>query len=85
LQPTEEIAGSSTDEVAENGDNDTVMPSLSMYGLSDQQTKLLELAIANAASAAQAQAEAEAALEEEEDYFQDDEDYDQSDGEANVD
>jgi hypothetical protein len=85
LQPTEEIAGSSTDEVAENGDNDTVMPSLSMYGLSDEQTKLLELAIANAASAAQAQAEAEAALEEEEDYFQDDEDYDQSDGEANVD
>lgn len=85
LQSTDEIAGSSTDEVAKNGDNDTVVPSLSMYGLSDEQTKLLELAIANAASAAQAQAEAEAALEEEEDDYQDDEDYDQSDGEANVD
>lgn len=35
-----------------------------MYGLTDEQTKLLELAIANAASAAQAQAEAEAAREE---------------------
>jgi hypothetical protein len=41
--------------------------SLSMYGLSDEQTKLLEEAIALAAAAAQAQAEAEAALEEEED------------------
>ena len=38
--------------------------SLSRYGLSEEQTKMLELAIANAASAAQAQAEAEAALEE---------------------
>ncbi|XP_006460722.1 hypothetical protein AGABI2DRAFT_192334 [Agaricus bisporus var. bisporus H97] len=43
-----------------------IIPSLSMYGLSDEQAKMLELAIANAASAAQAQAEAEAALEEEE-------------------
>lgn len=43
-----------------------IMPSLSMYGLSDEQAKMLELAIASAASAAQAQAEAEAALEEEE-------------------
>lgn len=42
-----------------------IMPSLSMYGLSDEQAKMLELAIASAASAAQAQAEAEAALEEE--------------------
>ncbi|KXN90954.1 Transcriptional regulator prz1 [Leucoagaricus sp. SymC.cos] len=42
------------------------MPSLSMYGLSDEQAKMLELAVASAASAAQAQAEAEAALEEEE-------------------
>ncbi|KAJ7092009.1 hypothetical protein B0H15DRAFT_1021326 [Mycena belliarum] len=40
--------------------------SLSMYGLSDEQTKQLEEAIANAASAAQAEAEAQAALEEEE-------------------
>ena len=44
----------------------SMMPSLSLYGLSDEQAKMLELAIANAASAAQAQAEAEAALEEEE-------------------
>jgi len=43
-----------------------IMPSLSLYGLSDEQAKMLELAIANAASAAQAQAEAEAALEAEE-------------------
>jgi hypothetical protein len=50
--------------------------SLSMYGLSDEQTHLLEIAIANAASAAQAQAEAEAALEEEEE-----EDYDPDDNE----
>ena len=42
------------------------VPSLSMYGLSNDQALLLEKAIANAASAAQAQAEAEAALEEEE-------------------
>ncbi|KAF8444983.1 hypothetical protein L210DRAFT_3531661 [Boletus edulis BED1] len=38
---------------------------LSLYGLSEEQTRLLEHAIANAASAAHAQAEAEAALEEE--------------------
>jgi hypothetical protein len=44
----------------------TATPSLSRYGLSEEQTKMLEQAIANAASAAQAQAEAEAALEEEE-------------------
>ena len=44
----------------------SIMPSLSLYGLSDEQAKMLEIAIANAASAAQAQAEAEAALEEEE-------------------
>ncbi|KAF8635244.1 hypothetical protein AX17_004017 [Amanita inopinata Kibby_2008] len=52
------------------------LPTLSMYGLSDEQTRLLEQAIANAASAAQAQAEAEAALEEEEDDYDQDEDYD---------
>ncbi|KAF5343996.1 hypothetical protein D9758_012885 [Tetrapyrgos nigripes] len=45
----------------------TPMPKLSMYGLSDEQTKLLEEAITSAALAAQAQAEAEAALEEEDD------------------
>ncbi|KAH7905964.1 hypothetical protein BJ138DRAFT_1163725 [Hygrophoropsis aurantiaca] len=48
-------------------------PSLSLYGLSDEQAKLLEQAIANAASAAQAQAEAEAAMEEEEEGYDDDE------------
>ncbi|KAF9232664.1 hypothetical protein BU15DRAFT_80968 [Melanogaster broomeanus] len=47
-------------------------PQLSLYGLSEEQTKLLEQAIANAASAAQAQAEAEAAMEEEEDDDDDD-------------
>ncbi|RDB25225.1 Transcriptional regulator prz1 [Hypsizygus marmoreus] len=58
-------------------------PSLSMYGLSDEQTKMLEEAIASAASAAQAQAEAEAALEEEEEDYNDDDDYDEeSDGHA---
>jgi len=46
----------------------SVVPSLSLYGLSDDQALMLEQAIANAASAAQAQAEAEAALEEEDDY-----------------
>ncbi|KAF8629836.1 hypothetical protein AX15_003202 [Amanita polypyramis BW_CC] len=59
------------------------LPTLSMYGLSDEQTRLLEEAIANAALAAQAQAEAEAALEEQdedEDYDQEDEDYDGSEG-----
>lgn len=53
------------------------VPALSMYGLSDEQTRLLEIAIANAASAAQALAEAEAALEEEEDGEEND--YDEDD------
>ena len=66
--------------LGENLENPIPFPSLSMYGLSDEQTHLLEIAIANAASAAQAQAEAEAALEEEEeeDYDQDDYDHDES-------
>jgi hypothetical protein len=54
-------------QVGVNPQGQQLLPSLSMYGLSDEQTRLLEVAIANAASAAQAQAEAEAALEEEED------------------
>lgn len=58
------------------------IPSLSMYGLSDEQTKMLEEAIANAAAAAQAQAEAEAALEEEEEYDEDQDDDDSEGGEA---
>ncbi|KAH9992209.1 hypothetical protein BJV74DRAFT_877912 [Russula compacta] len=41
-------------------------PGSSLYGLSPEQTQMLEQAIASAASAAQLQAEAEAALEEEE-------------------
>jgi hypothetical protein len=52
-------------------------PPLSLYGLSDEQARLLEQAIANAASAAQAQAEAEAALEEQEEDYE--EDYDELD------
>ena len=52
-------------------------PQLSLYGLSEEQTKLLEQAIANAASAAQAQAEAEAALEEDDE--EDDDDGEQHD------
>lgn len=46
--------------------------SIQLSWLSEEQTKLLEEAIAQAAAAAQAQAEAEAALEEEEDGFDDD-------------
>ena len=48
--------------------------SMSLSWLTDEQTKLLEQAIAQAASAAQAQAEAEAALEESEDDDDADED-----------
>lgn len=61
------------------------LPSLSMYGLSDEQTRLLELAIANAASAAQAQAEAEAALEEEENGEENDDEEDNDDSEMEQD
>lgn len=70
-------AGSSDLSLAEEGgvppSSSPSAPQLSLYGLSDEQKKLLEQAIANAASAAQAQAEAEAALEEDEDYDNDDE------------
>ncbi|KAH8096696.1 hypothetical protein BXZ70DRAFT_331285 [Cristinia sonorae] len=45
---------------------ETSMPAVGLSWLSEEQTKLLEQAIAQAASAAQAQAEAEAALEEDE-------------------
>jgi hypothetical protein len=58
-------------------------PMLSRYGLSEEQTAMLERAIANAASAAHAQAEAEAALEEEEEkgYDEDEEKvYDEKEG-----
>lgn len=72
-------------ETATSIDGPTAMapiPSLSMYGLSDDQTKMLEEAIANAAAAAQAQAEAEAALEEEEEYDEDQDDDDSDGGQA---
>ncbi|KAJ7782411.1 hypothetical protein DFH07DRAFT_728449 [Mycena maculata] len=52
----------------------TSAASLSTYGLSDEQTKLLEEAIINAASAAQAEAEAQAALEEQSESNEEDED-----------
>ncbi|KAI0067214.1 hypothetical protein BV25DRAFT_1867744 [Artomyces pyxidatus] len=55
--------------------------SLSLFGLSAEQAKMLEEAIANAASAAQLQAEAEAALEEEDDE-EEDEDDEEDDGDA---
>lgn len=81
---TEHISAAENNEgqpvpTGESTENQPPIPSLSMYGLSDEQTQLLEIAIANAASAAQAQAEAEAALEEEEeDYDPDDNEYDDS-------
>jgi Zinc finger, C2H2 type len=70
-------------ETTENIDNHIAaapIPSLSMYGLSDEQTKMLEEAIANAAAAAQAQAEAEADFEEEGEYDEEDQDEEDSDG-----
>ncbi|KAI0370859.1 hypothetical protein BV20DRAFT_979212 [Pilatotrama ljubarskyi] len=64
-----------TSAVPESTESTSSPPPLSLSWLSEEQTKLLEQAIAQAASAAQAQAEAEAALEEEEDEdFDDDED-----------
>ncbi|KAG2039668.1 hypothetical protein BDR03DRAFT_950811 [Suillus americanus] len=66
------------DYPAPTADSTTVStPPLSLYGLSEEQARLLEQAIANAASAAQAQAEAEAALEEQEEDYE--EDYDELD------
>lgn len=68
----------SNDYPAPVADSATIStPPLSLYGLSEEQARLLEQAIANAASAAQAQAEAEAALEEQEEDY--DEDYDELD------
>ncbi|KAI0830160.1 hypothetical protein BC628DRAFT_982972 [Trametes gibbosa] len=58
---------------AEHTDTSSTPPALSLSWLSEEQTKLLEQAIAQAASAAQAQAEAEAALEEEDEDFDDEE------------
>jgi len=69
---------SASDSLAPSVESATVTaPPLSLYGLSEEQARLLEQAIANAASAAQAQAEAEAALEEQEEEYE--EDYDELD------
>ncbi|EIW83463.1 hypothetical protein CONPUDRAFT_122044 [Coniophora puteana RWD-64-598 SS2] len=67
--PPVDVAGS---EQATSGGS--TAQSLALLGLSEEQAKLLEQAIAHAASAAQAQAEAEAAMEEEEEDYEDDED-----------
>ena len=92
LQPSGQPDAAQSNPTGENQANDgsgaQALPALSMYGLSDEQTRLLEEAIAKAASAAQAQAEAEAALEEQnanEDYEQEDEDYDGSEVQAEAD
>lgn len=69
---------SNDDSLAPTAESATVSaPPLSLYGLSEEQARLLEQAIANAASAAQAQAEAEAALEEQEEDYE--EEYDELD------
>ncbi|OSD03674.1 hypothetical protein PYCCODRAFT_1434068 [Trametes coccinea BRFM310] len=70
--PSEAQAGS------ERAASSSTPPPLSLSWLSEEQTRLLEQAIAQAASAAQAQAEAEAALEEEEEEeFDEDDEQDQ--------
>ncbi|KAI8972559.1 hypothetical protein BD414DRAFT_499929 [Trametes punicea] len=58
---------------SEQAESSSAPPALSLSWLSEEQTRLLEQAIAQAASAAQAQAEAEAALEEEDEEFDEDE------------
>ncbi|KAJ7592409.1 hypothetical protein C8J56DRAFT_822379 [Mycena floridula] len=74
LQASESVAPVATETAipASSDQNADATPQLSMYGLSDEQTKMLEEAIATAALAAQAQAEAEAALESDEDSDDDD-------------
>lgn len=74
------------DYPAPTAESTTVSTSpLSLYGLSEEQARLLEQAIANAASAAQAQAEAEAALEEqEEDYEEDCDELDDGDNDMEI-
>ncbi|CAA7261829.1 unnamed protein product [Cyclocybe aegerita] len=76
--PAAEKNSTEPQTVGENPENHQPAASLSMYGLSDEQAHLLEIAIASAASAAQAQAEAEAALEEEEEEDYDEDGYDDS-------
>jgi len=80
IQTPDELAPDEISSESRIIQNPPSHPPLSMYGLSEDQTRLLELAIANAASAAQAQAEAEAALEEQEEQENDfDEDPEDSD------
>ncbi|KAI0668851.1 hypothetical protein C8Q78DRAFT_1193722 [Trametes maxima] len=64
----------------EHTESSSTPPPLSLSWLSEEQTKLLEQAIAQAASAAQAQAEAEAALEEEDEEFDEDEEFEGPEG-----
>jgi hypothetical protein len=71
LLPDTALDSIDTGPVGAIGDAGGVVPSTiagvsSLYGLSPEQTLMLDRAIASAASAAQMQAEAEAALEEEE-------------------
>lgn len=73
LSPT---MGLNSTDTTPAGDGGGMVPSInakgsSLYGLSPEQTLMLERAIATAASAAQLQAEAEAALEEEEESVED--------------
>lgn len=84
LFPVDDGCGASNnDYLVPIADSATVAaPPLSLYGLSEEQARLLEQAIANAASAAQAQAEAEAALEEQEEDYE--EDCDEDDGEETI-
>lgn len=79
-------ASATTSNESNMGLDTNTIPSLSLYGLSDEQTKLLEQAIASAASTAQALAEAEAAMEEEEDEFdmEEDEESEQRGGPENL-
>ncbi|KAI0776818.1 hypothetical protein BD413DRAFT_468423 [Trametes elegans] len=69
MPPTETPAAPEPTETSSS----STPPPLSLSWLSEEQTRLLEQAIAQAASAAQAQAEAEAALEEEDEEFEEDE------------
>ena len=73
------VEGITLEPISETSGVHRALPTLSMYGLSDEQTRLLEIAVANAASAAQAQAEAEAALEEEQEGDDDDNDDEEND------
>ena len=74
------VEGIMPEPIGETSNVHRALPTLSMYGLSDEQTRLLEIAVANAAAAAQAQAEAEAAMEEEREGDDDDNDDEDNDG-----